>query len=87
MHPDEFYSNQPKESVVPLNINTVGDAIAYLQKAAEKVGRDAKFRLVYSDYEDDSDEYRTANDVVLTGKQSLRHNARMQDTYVLFVHD
>ena len=74
-------------SSLPSTIDTLDDVIAYLCEARKTVGGDTKFRIVAEYNANDSDEYRTANDVVLTGKQSLRHNARIQDTYVLFVHD
>jgi hypothetical protein len=72
-------------------VNTIGDAIALLQSAANKVGMDTKFRLCFEHSVDDSDEYSKLVDVIVTGKQSLFANRSNkggeEDTYCLFVYE
>lgn len=76
-------------SNLPSTIDTLDDAIRYLQEARKVVGGDTKFRIV-GEYEvDDSDEYRMLDDVILKGSKSLMkkkvcHNDN--ESFVLFVH-
>jgi len=91
MHPDVFdpsrSNNTSKE--LPSSIDTLDDAIAYLQRARSTMGGNTKFRLVCADYTHDSDEYRNVVDVVLTGNKSLLPKAHRNDIeeFVLFAYD
>ena len=91
MHPDDFYGNSNNKSnskELPSSIDTLDDAIAYLQKARQTMGGDVKFRIVAADEESYVEEYREVNNVILTGQQSLmgRMNGSSNGEYVLFVY-
>lgn len=78
-------------SNLPSTIDTLDDAIRYLQEARKVVGGDTKFRIVGEYEENDSDEYRMLNDVIIKGRKSLmkkkvRHNDNDNESFVLFVH-
>lgn len=87
MTPDDFRKFEPKQ--LPSTLNTLDDAIAYLQLARQTMGGNTKFRLVCADYTHDSDEYQEVSDVVLTGNKSLLPKARRNDIeeFVLFAYD
>ena len=80
-------NNTSKE--LPSRLDTLDDAIAYLQLARQTMGGNTKFRLVCADYTHDSDEYRDVVDVVLTGNKSLLPKAHRNDNeeFVLFAYD
>lgn len=92
MHPDDFYGNSNNKSntsnALPSEINTLDDAIAYLQKARQTMGGNTKFRVVDNSYTKEWDEYQPVNDVILTGNKSLMAKSRRGDNedYVLFVY-
>jgi hypothetical protein len=90
MHPDEFYSNRNANSTpaLPSSIDTLDDAIAYLQRARETMGGNVKFRLVCDGNEHDEDEYARVEDVILTGNKSLmpKSHRRENNDYVLFCY-
>jgi hypothetical protein len=90
MYPDDFYGNSNNKSntkQLPSGIDTLDDAIAYLQMARQTMGGNTKFRMVENGYSTDPDEYTQVNDVVLTGNKSLMAKSRHSDNqdYVLFV--
>jgi hypothetical protein len=90
MNPDDFYGNRNtsnNKNALPSGIDTLDDAIAYLQMARQTMGGNAKFRMVENGYSTDPDEYRQVDDVVLTGNKSLMAKSRHSDNqdYVLFV--
>jgi len=91
MHPDDFYGNSNNKSntkELPSEIDTLDDAIAYLQKARQTMGGNTKFRVVDNSYTKEWDEYQCVNDVILTGNKSLMAKYRSGDNedYVLFVY-
>jgi hypothetical protein len=91
MHPDDFYGNHDHRNTsnaLPSEINTLDDAIAYLQKARQTMGGNTKFRVVDNSYTKEWDEYQPVNDVILTGNKSLMAKSRSGDNedYVLFVY-
>jgi hypothetical protein len=86
----DFMSSSSSCNSLPSSIDTLDDAIAYLQKARETMGGKVKFRLSCADYITDSDEYHQVGDVVLTGTKSLmnRNSFRSENgEYVLFVYE
>ena len=92
MHTDDFYGNNDhhntNNSNLPSSIDTLDDAIAYLQRARQTMGGKTKFRLVSDNYEYDSDEYSRVDDVILTGRSSLMKKSHNKDEneFVLFVY-
>ncbi len=93
MHPDEFYSSKARSTSkeLPYLIDTLDDAIAYLQLARQTMSGNAKFRLACADYTHLVDEYRDVVDVVLTGKSLLpkahRNDNDDNDEFVLFAYE
>jgi hypothetical protein len=95
MHPDDFYGNHDRSNAnstpnLPSSIDTLDDAIAYLQRARATMGGNVKFRLVCvcDGFEHDEDEYARVEDVILTGNKSLMpksHRSENND-YVLFCY-
>ena len=75
-------------NALPSEINTLDDAIAYLQKARETMGGNVKFRLVVDGEEHNSDEYCRVDDVMLTGNKSLKEKSHRNSNgdYVLFIY-
>ena len=73
---------------LPSSIDTLDDAIAYLQRARATVGGKTKFRLVCDGNEHDEDEYHDVGDVILTGNKSLMPKSyrRERDEYFLFCY-
>ena len=94
MHPDDFYSDKSNSASreLPSKIDTLDDAIAYLQMARHTKGGDVKFRLVDDSYTHDSGHYREVSDVVLKttgGSRFLMSKSRRDDDedYVLFAYE
>ena len=87
MNSNDFLKFEPKQ--LPSTIDTLDDAIAYLQLARQTMGGNTKFRIACADYTHDSDEYRDVVDVVLTGNKSLLPKAHRNDNeeFVLFAYD
>jgi hypothetical protein len=91
MHPDDFNGNHDHRNnttELPSTIDTLDDAIAYLQRARATMGGKTKFRLVYDANEHDEDEYAPVGDVILTGNKSLmpKSHRRQGNDYVLFCY-
>jgi hypothetical protein len=91
MHPDDFYGNRntsDNSNALPSEIDTLDDAIAYLQRARQTMGGNAKFRIVTSEEQNNTDWYYQVDDVVLTGNNSLMAKSRPNDNveYVLFLY-
>ena len=91
MNSDFIGSNSSCNSL-PSTIDTLDDAIAYLQKARETMGGKTKFRLSNSYHSiTDSDEYVQVDDVVLMGTKSLMNRKKSfsseNEEYVLFVYE
>ena len=91
MHPDDFHSSKSRSTSkeLPSTIDTLDDAIAYLQLARQTMSGNTKFRIVCADYTHDSDEYREVVNVVLTGNKSLMPVAHRNhiEEFVLFAYD
>jgi len=85
---DDFNYSNVNNNKLPSQINTLDDAIAYLQRARQTMGGNTKFRMVDSGYTTDSDEYQYVDDVILTGNKSLMAKPGRNDNedYVLFVY-
>jgi hypothetical protein len=85
---DDYKFNSNNSNKLPSEIDTLDDAIAYLQVARETMGGNAKFRMVADGEETDTDCYYRVNDVVLTGNKSLMAKSRFNDNrdYVLFLY-
>jgi hypothetical protein len=93
MHHDDFNGNPDLINAVstpnlPSSIDTLDDAIAYLQRARQTMGGNTKFRLVCDGHEHDVDEYFQVEDVILTGNKSLMPKSHRKEgnDYVLFCH-
>jgi hypothetical protein len=86
----DFMSGSAGTSL-PKDINTLDDAIAYLNEVRKSIGGDVKFRLCASDYVGDTDEYQTVSDVAAYGCKSFmsRNTFRSgeNDTYVLLTYN
>ena len=93
MHPDDFNGGHDRRnanttSELPSTIDTLDDAIAYLQRARATMGGKTKFRLVCDGNEDNEYEYAPVGDVILTGNKSLmpKLHRRQGNEYVLFCY-
>lgn len=82
-----FYPSD-NDNALPSEIDTLDDAIAYLQKARQTMGGDVKFRIVSAGVETYVEDYREVDNVILTGQQSLmgKMNGSSNGEYVLFVY-
>lgn len=78
MNPD--YS---QSTPFPTSINTVDDAIAYLQKARKSVGGNAPFRMVSDEESEFSNIYKKPFDVVIKEQKSLMKDV-ISESVVLF---
>lgn len=87
-HYDCSYSSSNTSNKLPSQIDTLDDVIAYLQKARETMGGNAKFRLAADWNQHDIDEYQLVDDVLLTGNKSLMEKSHRNsgEDYVLFVY-
>jgi len=85
---DDYKFNSNTSNALPSEIDTLDDAIAYLQKARQTMGGNAKFRVVDNSYTKEWDEYQFVIDVILTGNKSLMAKSRSgnNEDYVLFVY-
>ena len=91
MHPDDFHGNHDHRNTsnaLPSEIDTLDDAIAYLQKARQTMGGNTKFRVVDNSYTKEWNEYQCVNDVILTGNKSLMAKSRSgnNEDYILFTY-
>jgi hypothetical protein len=94
MHPDDFNGNHDRRNTsnntaeLPSSIDTLDDAIAYLQRARATMGGNTKFRLVADGNEHDEDYYGPVGNVILTGNNSLmlKSHRRENNEYVLFCY-
>jgi hypothetical protein len=93
MHPDDFNGNHDRSNAnstpnLPSSIDTLDDAIAYLQRARATMGGNTKFRLVADGREHDEDYYARVEDVILTGNKSLMPKSHRKEgnDYVLFCY-
>jgi len=84
---DDYKFNSNTSNALPSEIDTLDDAIAYLQKARQTMGGNVKFRMLENGYSTDPDEYMQVGDVVLIGNKSLMAKSLNSDNqdYVLFV--
>jgi len=85
---DDYKFNSNTSNALPSEIDTLDDAIAYLQKARQTMGGNTKFRVVDNSYTKEWDEYQFVVDVILTGNKSLMAKSRSgnNEDYVLFVY-
>jgi hypothetical protein len=92
MHPDEFHGNHDHRNTtaeLPSSIDTLDDAIAYLQRARATMGGNTKFRIVADYHWHVEDEYAPVGDVILTeAYKSLmpKSHRRQENEYVLFCY-
>ena len=77
MHSDDFDGNHDRSNAnstpdLPSSIDTLDDAIAYLQRARATMGGETKFRLASDEYTHIRDEYSKVEDIIMIlGKKSL----------------
>jgi hypothetical protein len=77
MHPDDFNGNHDRSNAnstpeLPSGIDTLDDAIAYLQRARVTMGGKTKFRVALDEYTHVKDEYDKVEDIIMIlGKKSL----------------
>jgi len=85
---DDYKFNSNNSNALPSEIDTLDDAIAYLQRARQTMGGNTKFRVVDNSYTKEWDEYQFVIDVILTGNKSLMAKSRSgnNEDYVLFVY-
>lgn len=85
---NDYFPPSNTSNALPSEIDTLDDAIAYLQKARETMGGNVKFRLVADGEEYNSDEYYRVEDVMLTGNKSLKKKSHRNSNgdYVLFIY-
>ena len=96
MHPDDFYGNHDRSNAntttdLPSSIDTLDDAIAYLQRARATMGGNTKFRISLDEYSHNEDEYHKVEDILMIiGKKSMMASPYRGGEgavgYVLLVH-
>jgi len=95
MHPDDFNGNHDHRNTsnntaeLPSGIDTLDDAIDYLQRARATMGGKTKFRLVADCHRHVEEEYAPVVDVILTGVYNslMPKSHRKENTdYVLFCY-